>query len=56
VSKPLRKFLVRHNCEYTAEVLAETAEDAIVIAGLPETSTSWNEAWAPAEAEELEGS
>jgi len=47
----MTRYLIRHNCEYTQEVEAETPEEAIKIAGFPDTD-GWTQAWAPAEVEE----
>ena len=45
------RFIVRTNCEYSLEVEAETPEKAMEKAQTQDIAT-WNQAWAPAEAEE----
>lgn len=49
----MSRYLVRHNCEFTREIEADSEEEAIVLAGDPRdvNAEGWTEAWAPAEAE-----
>ena len=47
-----KRFLVRTNCEYSIEIEAATADDAIEKAGHLDFEQHWTQAWAPMEAED----
>ncbi len=47
-----KRFLVRTNCEYSVEVEAASAEEALEKAGDLDFEQHWTQAWAPMEVEE----
>lgn len=46
-------YEVRTNCEYVTEIEAENEEAALEAAGKTDVGT-WNQAWAPMQAEEAQ--
>jgi hypothetical protein len=51
-ASPRKTFLVRANCEFSIEIEAKNAEEAIEKAGHLDFEKHWTWAWAPMEAEE----
>ena len=51
--RPLRRFLIRTNCEYSLEVEARDADEAMSMADKIDVG-EWNQAWASVEAEKNE--
>lgn len=49
-SSPLKRFLVRANCEYSLEVEAGDADEAVSKADDIDVA-EWSQAWAPIEVE-----
>lgn len=49
---PPKTFLVRTNVEYSIEIEADSAEEAVEKAGHIDFEEHWTQAWAPMEAEE----
>lgn len=50
--EPLKKYLLRKNCEYSVEILAENDDDAFFKGDDP--FLDWSEAWSPIEIDEDE--
>ncbi len=48
----LKRFLIRANCEFSIEVEAADAEEAIEKAGHIDFDQHWTHAWAPLEVDE----
>jgi len=49
---PERRFLIRTNCEYTVEVEAASAEEALEKAADLDIGQRWTQSWAPFEVDE----
>jgi hypothetical protein len=48
----LKPFLIRQNCEYSIEIEAADAEEAIEKAGHIDFDQHWTQAWSPMEVDE----
>jgi len=49
---PGRRFLIRTNCEFTVEVEAASAEEALRKASRLDYDEHWTQSWAPMEVDD----